>query len=79
MDDETTDGRFLGCVHERYITTASKVRELSESQPQYQPRPLGNEARQRPDQNARALGRSDGDMLRNIETYQKVAVTVHIM
>ncbi len=41
MDDEATDGRFLGCVDERCITTASKVRELLENQPLYHPRPLG--------------------------------------
>ncbi len=46
MGDETTDGRFLGCVHERYTTTASKVHELLESQPQHHPRPLGNDAQQ---------------------------------
>ena len=64
MDDETTDGSFLGCVHERYTTTAFKVRELLESEPQCHPRPLGNEAEKRPGLNARALGGSDGDMFR---------------
>ena len=44
MDDETTDERFVGCVHERYLTTVSRVRELLENQPQYHPRPVGNDA-----------------------------------
>ena len=63
MDDETTDGRFLGCVHERYVTTVSKVRELLENQPQHHPRSLGNEAHNGgPNLDARASGCNAGNM-----------------
>ena len=56
MDDEAAYGRFLGCVHELFVATSSKVRALLENLPQNHPRPLGNETRKRPDLNARAYG-----------------------
>ena len=40
MDPETVDGRFLGCSHERFTTTAKQVRHLLDNHPLYHPRPL---------------------------------------
>mgnify|MGYP000709676108 CR=1 FL=1 len=79
MDDEATDGRFLGCAHERYTTTASKVRDVLESQPQHRPRPLGSEAHKRPDPHARALGGSGDNQFRHIDNIWKVVVAVYSM
>ena len=39
MDPETLDGRFLGCSHERFTTTASQVQYLLDYNPFYHPRP----------------------------------------
>ena len=39
MDPETLDGRFLGCSHERFTTTAGKVHTLLDNHPGYHTRP----------------------------------------
>ncbi len=39
MDPETLDGRFLGCSHERFTTTAGRVSDILDSHPGYHPRP----------------------------------------
>ncbi len=39
MDPETLDGRFLGCSHERFTTSAGLVRDILDSHPGYHPRP----------------------------------------
>ena len=79
MGDETTDGRFLGCVHGRYVTTVSKVRELLGSQPLLHPRPLGNGTHERPNLDVRASGDSEGNMFRNIKSDKNAPVTKYTM
>ena len=39
MDPETLDGRFLGCSHERFTTSAGRVSDILHSHPGYHPRP----------------------------------------
>ena len=39
MDPETVDGRFLGCSHERFTTTAKHVHTILDNHPAYHPRP----------------------------------------
>ena len=39
MDPETNDGRFLGCSHERFTTTAQHVHDMLDNHPEYHPRP----------------------------------------
>ena len=39
MDPETTDGRFLGCSHERFTTTAQHVHDMLDNHPEYHPAP----------------------------------------
>ena len=39
MDPETMDGRFLGCSHERFTTSAGRVSDILDSHPGYHPRP----------------------------------------
>ncbi len=39
MDPETLDGRFLGCSHERFTTSAGRVSDILDSHPGYHPRP----------------------------------------
>ncbi len=39
MYPETSDGRFLGCSHERYDTVASKLEGMLDNHPIYHPRP----------------------------------------
>ena len=39
MDPETLDGRFLGCLHERFDTVASKLEGMLDNHPIYHPRP----------------------------------------
>ncbi len=41
MDAESLDGRFLGCTHERYTTTAVKVQYSPNNHPLYHPRTKG--------------------------------------
>ncbi len=41
MDAESIDGRFLGCTHERYNTTAAEVQDLLNNHPLYHPRTKG--------------------------------------
>ena len=41
MDAENLDARFLGCTHERYITTAVNVQDLLNNLPLYHPRTKG--------------------------------------
>ena len=41
MDAENLDGRFLGCTHERYTTTAVNVQGLLNNHPLYHPRTKG--------------------------------------
>ncbi len=38
MDPETVDGRFLGCSHERFVTSARNVSSLLDQRPLYHPR-----------------------------------------
>jgi hypothetical protein len=38
MDDETDDGRFLGCLHEPFTAKSKDVKEILELHPQYHPR-----------------------------------------
>ena len=38
MDLETVDGRFLGCSHERFTTTAKQVHEMLDNHPEHHPR-----------------------------------------
>ena len=38
MDPETLDGRFLGCVHERFTTPARNVMSMLDNHPSYHPR-----------------------------------------
>ncbi len=38
MDPETVDGRFLGCSHERFTTSARNVNSLLDNHPFYHPR-----------------------------------------
>jgi hypothetical protein len=39
MDPETVDGRFLGCSHDRFTTTAKHVHTMLDAHPLYHPRP----------------------------------------
>ncbi len=39
MDPETVDGRFLGCSHDRFTTTAKHVSTMLDNHPSYHPRP----------------------------------------
>jgi hypothetical protein len=39
MDPETVDGRFLGCSHKRFTTTAKCVSDMLDNHPAYHPRP----------------------------------------
>ena len=39
MDPETLDGRFLGCSHERFTTSAGRVSDILDIHPGYHPRP----------------------------------------
>ena len=41
MDAESLDGRFPGCSHERYTSTAAKVQHLLNNYPLYHPRTKG--------------------------------------
>ncbi len=38
MDPEALDGRFLGCSHERFTTTARNVIPILDNHPSYHPR-----------------------------------------
>ena len=38
MDPETLDGRFLGCSHERFTTSARRVHDLLDNHPACHPR-----------------------------------------
>jgi hypothetical protein len=38
MDPEALDGRFLGCSHERFTTTARNVIPMLDNHPSYHPR-----------------------------------------
>ena len=38
MDPETADGRFLGCSHERFTTSAKQVHVVLGNHPGYNPR-----------------------------------------
>ncbi len=38
MDPETVDGRFLGCSHERFVTSARNVSSLLDQHPLHHPR-----------------------------------------
>ena len=38
MDPDAVDGRFLGCSHERFVTSARNVSSLLDQHPLYHPR-----------------------------------------